>query len=50
MTKVGSFTQMVVFSIGEELWFLSPGFEREDPQGVSLLSFCYASRWRENVP
>ena len=50
MTKVGSSTQMVVFDIGDGLWFPSGPIERGDPRGVPLLSFCCASRWHKDVP
>ena len=49
MTKAGLFTWMVVFSIGEGLWFPIGISERGDPQEVPLLLFFCASRWQENV-
>ena len=50
MIKAGPFTRMVVFDIGEMLWFPVNRSERGDPKGVPLLMFYYASRWHENVP
>ena len=50
MTRAGPFTQMVVFDIGEGSGSPIDRFEREDSQGVSLLSIYRASRWHEDVP
>ena len=40
---------MVVFGIEDGSGSPVDRFERGDPQGVSLLSICRASRWHEDV-
>ena len=50
VTKVGPFTQMVVFYIRTGYGSPVDTSERGDPQGVPLLSICGASRWHEDVP
>ena len=40
---------MVVFGIGTSCGSSANRFERGDPNGVPLLSFCYASKWHEDV-
>ena len=50
MTRAGPSTQMVVFGIKDGSGSPVDRFDRGDPQRVSLLSICRASRWHEDVP
>ena len=45
--KVGPFTLMIAFGVGDEFASLVHRSERGYSQGVPLLLFCSASRWHE---